>query len=461
MNKPTDGNEGPCAAGLNRIKDTLSPNLQPVRGAIWCPDDLTSRDRQPPKAKVGTSWFTKIGAGIARHTIETEPPRFLGHGSILSSRAEDSEPLLPTRPPCTLASLAWALSDGSRSPHQIGRSQAVGFRSRRALGIVRCLSAVWNPGGGYRRRTTVRHLHVCRIAAVLVIGFCLSGCGSTASNHSSSRTGEGANSRSNAPSQRNQLLGQRLADSLLADVQLPAGSSPTSRVLTKWAAKAPLTPGTDDLIDHSKLWLVPLSTVDTIAFFHAHPPARTRITTSDGYVGDPSGIEARYQGLEPVSLPAGIQSATIYETATTLTNGRSEVRVDAQVVWIPKEPAAERVPADTKAVIITRTPGTATTPAGLRPVTVTITAPGQIASLAQLFDSLSAVPTTECVPPPAPSYRVAFAASPTATPTLVATSDSCNNLAVALDGNQEPTLRPTGAFTSTLDTLTLGPSTTG
>lgn len=253
----------------------------------------------------------------------------------------------------------------------------------------------------------------------------------------------------------NEALGQRLAQSMLTRVALPDGSSSTRRALTKWATEPPQTPGTNDLIDQSRLWLVPLSMDDAMSFLRSHVPASMRVTTGDGYFGGPSGVTARYQGIDPLSLRTGISSATLFETVAAIGGSRSELRLDAQVVWIPRAANAEQVPAGTRAVVITRTPGTSATPAGLRPVTVTITDPGQIASLASMFDSLTAIPTEQCVPPPAPTYTVAFAPSPTATPTLVATSDSCYNLTVTVDGRTEPTLRPTGAFTNTLDALTI------
>ncbi|HET6915275.1 MAG TPA: hypothetical protein VFH56_04230 [Acidimicrobiales bacterium] len=164
------------------------------------------------------------------------------------------------------------------------------------------------------------------------------------------------------------------------------------------------------------------------------------------------------------SVPAGIFSATLSEAVARVPDGRSEIRLDALVVWIPQRPSSEIVPTNVKVVTITRTPGSATTPAGLTSATVTLTDPQQIANLVQIFNSLSATPTVQCVPPPETSYRIAFAESTASKPILVASSGACYDLAVTVwtyptsgppRWTAEPDLRPNTTLTGLLDSLTL------
>lgn len=139
--------------------------------------------------------------------------------------------------------------------------------------------------------------------------------------------------------ERNQGVGQRLARSMLARVVPPEGSSPTNRVLSRWAARPPMTEGTSDLIDQSKLWLIPLGADDAMSFLRRHDPVGLRPT------GQSDGVTVTLQQLDLVLRPPGISSAALYETVAALSSSRSELRLDVQVVWIPQRPAIEEIPA--------------------------------------------------------------------------------------------------------------------
>ena len=215
-------------------------------------------------------------------------------------------------------------------------------------------------------------------------------------------------------SQPNRDLGQQLAASTLTQVSLPDGSSRTGRAFDQVLTYDPGHPGTDDLVQEHRFWLIPLSLDDTMSFLDSHMPTGTK-RGGYGNVGT-----ADTQEFDLSTVPPGIYSASLTETVVSLSAHQSELRLDAQVVWVPTRSPIEHVGSDIKAATITRTPGMSTTPAGLQPTTVTVTDPQQLSTLAQIFNGLVAVPSLDCVGPPETTYRVAFSTAGNTKPTIVA-----------------------------------------
>jgi hypothetical protein len=122
--------------------------------------------------------------------------------------------------------------------------------------------------------------------------------------------------------------------------------------------------------------------------------------------------------------------------------GKVAIRVDAQVIWLPAKPAAERIPATAKVVTITHVPGFEPQPAGDAPVT--ITDPGKVARIAAVIDGLPVFPpgVMSCPLDRGDGMRLTFRAtlSGPALAVVMAPNGGCGAVAVTIGGKRMPAL---------------------
>ena len=124
--------------------------------------------------------------------------------------------------------------------------------------------------------------------------------------------------------------------------------------------------------------------------------------------------------------------------------GMATIRVDGLVVWTAPRPAAEIVLAKDHVVIVA-----AMHFDGSVARRVVVTEPSRVRELARIFNALRVAPpgaVRNCynIGPSALKYRVAFAASSTARPDVVATIAACSDLAVVLNGKPSASLQVSG-----------------
>lgn len=147
-------------------------------------------------------------------------------------------------------------------------------------------------------------------------------------------------------------------------------------------------PATPDLVDDVAWWEVPGQPQQVLAWEKTHLPARFSLA---GYGTGQSGTALAWN--DDFALPAitGVLNArSLMVEAVAAGNGKTDLRVDAQVTWIPARPASEVVPSAARAVTLSLLPNinVHTT----LPAPVTMTAPSRVRALAALVDGLPEFP---------------------------------------------------------------------
>ena len=144
------------------------------------------------------------------------------------------------------------------------------------------------------------------------------------------------------PPPLNQGLGQTLAPTLLPRAVLPGSAvlelGPPSSTLS-----VPFDhPGSDNLIQATTYWTLPIPPGAFTAFAKAHPPEGLRLNG-----GGQSGPVEEWALSFAVPHPprfAGI--ASVLYTYFPFGQGGTQLRVDAQVIWLPSRTAVTLVPRD-------------------------------------------------------------------------------------------------------------------
>jgi hypothetical protein len=140
-------------------------------------------------------------------------------------------------------------------------------------------------------------------------------------------------------------------------------------------------------------------------------------------------------------LPAGVPSATVLLAATAGTVGRVDLRVDAQVTWLPPKPIGLTVAAsDTVAVVSVREaapPAQVAREHLLPPRRVVVRAGRTFDRLRAAADYLpTALPgVVSCPDDLGTSYLVAFASTTAAAPSISFTADNCGYVTVHTAGH--------------------------
>jgi hypothetical protein len=181
------------------------------------------------------------------------------------------------------------------------------------------------------------------------------------------------------------------AAAILASFAAPPGASRLSGAPSagQGVLKKPFQqPADPDLVDDVSWWQAPGQPRQLLAWEQAHLPHRF---SADGSGSGQDG-QVVYWG-DGFSLPAVtgvLDSRTLLVEAVAAGGGKTDLRVDAQVTWIPARPATEAVPSAARAVTLSLLPNM-NSHAKL-PGPVTITKPDQVRALAALIDGLPEFP---------------------------------------------------------------------
>ena len=227
-----------------------------------------------------------------------------------------------------------------------------------------------------------------------------------------------------------------LAESLLDAVILPDGSAVLAVTPTA-LANPPHSPAVPGLIDEARLWSVPGSPDGALAFERGHlPPSAPKSGQSGFFRGGPGGDGEFIGAADPRPVP-GVESAELLFTVTADGRGGADLRVDAQIVWLPGRSPGEQVTVADHSVIVTRI----TQPGGAAR-TVTVTDPSAVVALGNLFNGLH---TNDggvrfCPGANPPTYTLAFAPTPGAHPDLIASGPACASWQVSVAGGQAEAL---------------------
>ena len=228
------------------------------------------------------------------------------------------------------------------------------------------------------------------LSAVACVAIVLSGCASQPGGQhpGGARTGT-ASPRTTKPASPRQLA---VADAarIMASFPRPPGSVRTGPIasLTQPGAR-PITP---DLASVTRWWRVPGRPQKVLAWVGAHlPPGFAPAGTGSGSgTGTGSGSWTSMFALPAVP---GVLTQRELVVLAVRSGSQTAIRVDAQVVWLPARPGAERVPPIARVVTVTPVFGLNPDPRAERlDRAFTVTDPAQVARIAAVVNGLARFP---------------------------------------------------------------------
>jgi hypothetical protein len=168
-----------------------------------------------------------------------------------------------------------------------------------------------------------------------------------------------------------------------------------------------MTAVTPNLVDDPSFWLAPGQPQAVLAWEKAHMPRRF----SNSFYGSgsqPGGGTEWNDGFELPPVPGVLNSRQLIVEVASAGHGRTAIRTDAQVEWLPPKPAAERVPATAESVTISAVRSGS---AGRKqPPGATITNRDEFRRIASLVDGLQVWPPDQhaCSLPPTWLMKLTF-----------------------------------------------------
>jgi hypothetical protein len=197
-------------------------------------------------------------------------------------------------------------------------------------------------------------------------------------------------------------------------------------------------PATPDLASVTRWWRVPGRPQGVLAWIRAHLPSGFAPTGT----GTGSG-----SWTDVFALPAvpGVLTQRELVVLAVRDSGQTAIRVDAQVVWLPARPAAERVPPHAAVVTVTPVFGFNRNPRAERlDHAFTVTDPAKVARIAAVVNGLTRFPdgTFSCPAEFGGQMRLTFRMRPggPVAARLTAQYGGCGIVSVRIGGRDMPAL---------------------
>jgi hypothetical protein len=179
----------------------------------------------------------------------------------------------------------------------------------------------------------------------------------------------------------------------------------------------------------------------------AHMPAGFTLDGTEAGTYDLRPSVVRHRWTEAFARPAvpGVLTQRWLVVLAVSDGGQTAIRTDAQVVWLPARPAAERIPPDARAVTLTPVFGyQADKRLESADPAVTVTDPAKVAGIAAALDALTIFPpgTLSCPDDFGAAMRLTFRTSPggPVVARLTAGYGGCGIVSVSIDGHSMPAL---------------------
>jgi hypothetical protein len=238
------------------------------------------------------------------------------------------------------------------------------------------------------------------------------------------------------------------ATAILASFAVPTGARKLSAApsVGNGVLKAPAqTLGTPDLVDKAQWWIASGAPQGVLAWEARHLSHRF----SSGGAGTGYGRGIATTWFQVFSLPGipGVLDSRELVVLVVQDGGKTAIRVDAQVAWLPARPASEKVPAAAKAVTISADPGL--NQGARKPQKpVTITDPAKVRALTALINGLALFPpgVPDCPADFGGNLVLTFRAGPRTPALAVATVNlaGCDGVDLTIGGKPQPPLAGPG-----------------
>jgi hypothetical protein len=300
-------------------------------------------------------------------------------------------------------------------------------------------------GAGPRRRAmTIRRWPLRRwplrlprlLSAVVCAAIALSGCGSQSSG---SQPGAARSSTASPRTTGPASPGQRaVADAarIMASFPRPPGAVRTGPIAS--LSQSGARPVTPDLASVTRWWRVPGRPQEVLAWIGAH--LRPGFTPAGTGTGSGSWTSV-------FALPAVPDVLTQRELVVLAVRSESQtaIRVDAQVVWLPARPVAERVPPAARVLTVAPVFGFSPDPRAERlDRAFTVTDPATVARIAAVVNGLTRFPggAFSCPAESGGQMRLTFSTRPggRVVARLTAQYGGCGVVSVRIDGRDMPGL---------------------
>jgi hypothetical protein len=281
-------------------------------------------------------------------------------------------------------------------------------------------------------------------AAVACAAVVLAGCGSQPSGPQpgGARTGT-ADPRTTGPASPRQ---RAVADAarIMASFPRPPGAVRAGPIasLTQPGTR-PITP---DLASVTRWWRVPGRPEEMLAWIRAHlPPGFTLVGTGTGSGTSTRSGTGSWTGMYALPALPGVLTQRELVVLAVRSGSQTAIRVDAQVVWLPARPGAERVPST--AAVLTVTPVFGLNP-DLRAERLdrafTVTDPATVARIAAVVNGLPRSPAGafSCPADSGGQMRLTFSIRPggPVVARLTAQYGGCGIVSVRIGGRDMPGL---------------------
>lgn len=286
------------------------------------------------------------------------------------------------------------------------------------------------------------------IAEIGLCGALAAGCSSSGPAAVSSTSRAPASTTTSVPAVTPKQAALALARGMVARAVLPAGARRSSAPLPALLSGPFQLPSGGNIVQAHSEWVVTGGPGAVVRFLQTHAPVGLVYSGTSGTSNPTASASGVIDRLR--MLPANVANAGIQIGVADGPGGTTFVRVDGVVQFTAVRPADEQVPARDHAVIVSVFRAYENGHAVVRRVVVTD--PARVARLTSAFARLHVAPKGtigHCfmLTPKAVGFRVAFAASASTRPDIVATIRACSPIAVTVGGHTSTDLSDVnGAF---------------
>jgi hypothetical protein len=254
---------------------------------------------------------------------------------------------------------------------------------------------------------------------------------------------------------------------IIASFPVPPGAARSARAPSPLLGAPPEGPATPDVVTATRWWTAPGRPQAVLAWVAAHLPAGfalggqgsggygPRVRVRPGVTRPPQTVQHPDEWFDQFDLPVVPNVLTqrwLLVDVAAAGGGRTAIRVDAQVVWLPARPAAERMPRQARVVTVAPVFGVGSVSARDRRAdpAVTITDPAKVAAIAAVVDGLPVFPpgTMSCPADFGSKIRLTFRASRNGPVLAQVTGDDsgCEGVSVVVGGTSQPALGDGGSL---------------
>lgn len=241
-------------------------------------------------------------------------------------------------------------------------------------------------------------------------------------------------------------LAETDATTMLAAFRAPPGAERSGPIAVPALSSAPGGASSTDFVNRVAWWRVPGTMDAALAWVRAHAPAGFTLGGS-GSTMDGSVVTSRFDMFSLPPVPNVLAGRSLYVSVAGDGAGRTAMRVDSQVSWLPAKSPAERIPSAAKVVTILALPAVSGSP--VRPITRmflpdTITNPATVTKIAEVVDDLRLMPpgVFHCPFSNGEGMRLTFRATKDGPVLAQATAqvNGCGTVTLVVDGKRLPAL---------------------